>query len=91
MASIANDSGGRRRILFIAADGKRRTLRLGKATAKQAEAVKVRIEPLRKHRWPRRLPRPSAHEHRGDWTRLELFAAGVAILPQRIAEALLAA
>ena len=30
MASISKDAGGKRRILFVASDGKRKTIRLGK-------------------------------------------------------------
>lgn len=46
MASLANDPGGRRRILFIDADGGRKSLRLGKISRRQAESVKLRIEDL---------------------------------------------
>src|SRR4051812_25335819 len=46
MASIGNDPNGFRRILFVAGDGSRKTIRLGKATAKQAEAFKVKVEAL---------------------------------------------
>jgi hypothetical protein len=46
MASIGNDPGGRRRILFVAPDGKRKTIRLGVATKRQAEAVKRHVENL---------------------------------------------
>lgn len=46
MASIANDSGGRRRILFTAPDGKRMTLRLGKVPQRFAVGVKLRVEEL---------------------------------------------
>jgi len=46
MASIGNDPNGRRRILFVAKDGSRKTVRLGKATRKQAEAVKTKVESL---------------------------------------------
>lgn len=46
MASISRDENGTRRIQFVAGDGKRRTVRLGAVTAKQAEAVRVRIEQL---------------------------------------------
>lgn len=46
MASIGRDPNGRRRILFVAQDGSRKTIRLGKATAKQAEAAKVKVEAL---------------------------------------------
>jgi len=46
MASIISDPNGRRRIQFAAGDGSRKTLRLGKATMRQAESVKVRVEQL---------------------------------------------
>jgi integrase len=46
MASISNDPNGRRRILFIATDGKRKTIRLGKVSRRQAEAVRVKVEDL---------------------------------------------
>ncbi len=46
MASIGNDSGGRKRVLFVAADGRRKTVRIGRATARQAETFKVLVELL---------------------------------------------
>ncbi len=46
MASIGNDPNGRKRILFIAGDGKRKTIRLGKVSMRQAEAFKVKLESL---------------------------------------------
>ena len=46
MATIGNDKNGRKRILFVASDGSRKTIRLGKATAKQAEAFKLKLEAL---------------------------------------------
>lgn len=46
MASIGNDSNGRKRILFISPDGKRKTIRLGRADLKQATAAKLKIEAL---------------------------------------------
>jgi integrase len=46
MASIGSESNGRKRILFLAGDGSRKTVRLGNATAKQAEAFKVKVESL---------------------------------------------
>jgi len=46
MASISNDPNGRRRILFVGADNKRRGFRLGKVPQRYAEAVKVKIEDL---------------------------------------------
>lgn len=46
MASLSNDPGGRRRIQFVDADGNRKTIRLGKMSKRQAEAVKLRVEDL---------------------------------------------
>ena len=46
MASIGKDPGGLRRILFVAPDGKRRTIRLGKVTQRTAEGIKVKVEAL---------------------------------------------
>lgn len=46
MATIGNDPNGRKRILFVAGDGSRKPIRLGKATTKQAEAFKLKVESL---------------------------------------------
>lgn len=46
MASISREENGRKCIQFVADDGKRRTIRLGKATEKIALAVKLRVEAL---------------------------------------------
>src|SRR5262245_19950295 len=46
MASINRESNGRRTIQFVGPDGRRRSLRLGKASQRVAEAVKVRVEVL---------------------------------------------
>ncbi len=46
MASIGNDKNGHRRILFVAQDGKRKTVRLGKCSKRDAESVKLRVEAL---------------------------------------------
>lgn len=46
MASISRDPNGCRRILFVALDGSRKTIRLGKVSQRNAEAVKVRVEQL---------------------------------------------
>jgi integrase len=43
MASISSDPDGRKRIQFIGIDGKRKSIRLGKASMKQAEAFKVKV------------------------------------------------
>src|SRR5262245_52431140 len=46
MATIGKDPNGTRRILFVAGDGTRKTIRLGKVTMKVANEVKVRVEAL---------------------------------------------
>src|SRR5687768_17073986 len=46
MASISNDGGGLRRILFVDPDGERKAIRLGKVSQRAAEAVKFRVEQL---------------------------------------------
>ncbi len=46
MASISKDPGGKKRILFVAPDGKRKVIRLGKMTLAQARNVKHKIESL---------------------------------------------
>jgi integrase len=46
MASISNDPGGRRRLLFLGPDGTRKTVRLGKVTARVAGEVKARVEAI---------------------------------------------
>ena len=46
MASIGRDPGGLRRILFVAPDGKRKTIRLGKVPQKTAEGVKTKVQNL---------------------------------------------
>ena len=46
MASIARDKNGCRRILFVAPDGTRKTIRLGKVSQRTAEGIKYRVEQL---------------------------------------------
>src|SRR5262245_9155208 len=46
MASISTDKAGNRAVQFIAGDGKRRTVRLGKVTMKQAGEIKLKIAAL---------------------------------------------
>jgi len=46
MASITNEPNGRRTIQFVGADGKRRSIRLGKVSKRIAAAVKVKVEHL---------------------------------------------
>jgi integrase len=46
MASISRDPGRCKRILFVGPDKRRRSIRLGKTSLKQAEAFKVKLEAL---------------------------------------------
>ena len=46
MASISKDPKGNRSIQFVGNDRKRRTIRLGKCSQRQTEAVKVHVERL---------------------------------------------
>jgi integrase len=46
MASISRDPNGRRRILFVDADGNRKTIRLGKTSQRMAEEIKIKVETL---------------------------------------------
>jgi hypothetical protein len=46
MASIADDPGGRRRILFVAPDGGRKTIRLGKIDRRSEESICRHVEAL---------------------------------------------
>ncbi len=46
MASVGKDPGGKKRILFVAGDGKRKTLRLGKSSMTQASSLRAKVESL---------------------------------------------
>ena len=46
MASITNESNGRKTIQFVARDGTRKSIRLGKVSRKAAAAFKLRVEHL---------------------------------------------
>lgn len=46
MASVSRDENGRKRILFVAADGKRKTIRLGKVSQRIADEVRAKVESL---------------------------------------------
>lgn len=46
MASLSTDGTGNRTIQFVAGDGKRRSVRLGKVNKKLAESVKLKVEAL---------------------------------------------
>jgi hypothetical protein len=46
MASIANDPGGRRRILFVDKSGDRKAIWLGKVSKNLAKEIKTKVESL---------------------------------------------
>src|SRR5262249_7295566 len=46
MASISTAPGGRRIIQFVAGDGKRKSIRLGKVSQRIAEEIRVKVEAL---------------------------------------------
>lgn len=46
MASIGKDKGGLKRILFVAPDGSRKTIRIGRMPLRQAETFKLHLESL---------------------------------------------
>jgi hypothetical protein len=46
MASISRELNGRKTIQFIAGDGRRRSIRLGKVSQRIAEEIKIRVEAL---------------------------------------------
>lgn len=46
MASISRQANGRRTIQFVGADGRRRSLRLGKVSQRDADAIKTKVEAI---------------------------------------------
>ena len=46
MASISKQPNGRRTIQFVGGDGKRRSIRLGRMSQREAEGIKWRVEAL---------------------------------------------
>jgi len=46
MASVCKTSNGHRAIQFVASDGRRRTIRLGKVKQKAAEEIKLKVETI---------------------------------------------
>lgn len=44
MASVSREANGRRTVQFVAMDGKRKSIRLGRVTGKVADAVAARVE-----------------------------------------------
>ncbi len=46
MASVSNDPGGRRRVLFVNPEGERKAIRLGKVSKGDASTIKFRVEQM---------------------------------------------
>jgi hypothetical protein len=46
MASVSTGPDGRRTIQFVAADGKRKTIRLGKVSQRIVDEIRVKVEAL---------------------------------------------
>ena len=46
MASISKQPNGKKTVQFVGADGKRRSIRLGKVSVRDAEKFKSRVEDL---------------------------------------------
>ena len=88
MASIANDPNGRRRILFVAPDESRKTIRLGKIDRKSAEAIARHVEALLAAKiGGQPVPRDTAAWLAGIGTALrdKLAAVGLVESPKRAA------
>ena len=80
MASITNESNGRRTIQFVGADGKRRSIRLGKVSKRVADAVKLHVEDLVAcHRTGQPIPLATERwlEHASDQLHDRISAVGL--------------
>ncbi len=89
MASIASDSNGRKRIQFVGLDGKRRTLRVGKATKSDAARTARHIENIITAELQRQPIARDTAEWLGDLTDLmhqKLVAVGL-VNPRELAAA----
>jgi integrase len=88
MASIANDPKGRKRILFVAPDEIRKTIRLGKCDRKSAEAIARHIEALLAAKiGAQPIPRDTAVwlSGIGESLKVKLAAVGLIEAPKRAA------
>src|SRR5262249_2850781 len=65
MASISHGPNGRRTIQFVAPDGKRKTIRLGKVSQKTAEGERSRVE----HRAAALASGTAWAQHTASWVR----------------------
>ena len=85
MASISKEKNGRRRILFMAPDGRRPTIRLGKVSQRAAESVKHHVERLIEARNLNRPMEPALAQWVADlepWLAKRLAAVGLIPNPE---------
>src|SRR5215510_14146378 len=88
MASVVSDPGGRKRILFVAPDQRRKAIRLGKCSLKSAEAINRHVEALlAANIHGQSVPRDTAAwlGEIGVTLRNKLAAAGLVEAPKRAA------
>jgi len=88
MASIADDPNGRRRILFVAPDGSRKAIRLGKCDRKSTEAITRHVEALLSAKMGGQpIPRDTAAwlSEIGETLKVKLAAVGLIEAPNRAA------
>ena len=86
MASISDDPNGRRRILFVAPDGSRKAIRLGKIDRKSAESICRHVEALLSAKvGGQTAPRDTATwlSVLGDTLKAKLAAVGLVDAPKR--------
>jgi len=86
MASIVNDPNGRRRILFVAPDGSRKTIRLGRTDRKSVEGICRHVEALLDSKMGgQTLPRDTAAwiTSVGDTLKAKLASVGLIDAPKR--------
>ena len=92
MASVVDDPGGRRRVQFLAPDGKKKTLRLGKVDRRTADAVARHVEALLAARISGQVtPRETATWLAGIGDQLRDRLAAVGLVEERTAAPMLGA
>ena len=86
MACLGREPGGRKRILFVAQDGSRRTIRLGKTSTGQAESFKVKVESLMTSQFTGRLDDEVARWLGGLGDKMHAKLAAVGLVEPRVVE-----
>jgi len=86
MACVGKEPGGRKRVLFVAQDSKRQTIRLGKTSMGQAEAFKVKIESLMTSQFTGRVDDEVARWLAGLGDKMYAKLAAVGLVGPRVVE-----